>query len=91
MRKYTLLLSGVAGAACALITANAAADPLPPQLSWEKPVRCMTNEEGKTVRVQCETKDDELVCLVASNEAKDGGELNGIKECESVASVDAYK
>lgn len=91
MRKYTLLLSGVAGAACALITANAAADPLPPQLSWEKPVRCMTNEEGKTVRVQCETKDDELVCLVASNEAKDGGELNRIKECESVESVDAYK
>ncbi len=89
-RKRTLLLSGVAGAACALMSAEAAAD-APPQLDWEKPVRCMTNEEGKTVRVQCQTKDAELVCLVAPNELKYGGELNRAKDCESFEPVQAYQ
>jgi hypothetical protein len=90
-RKYTRLLSGVAGAACALISAEAAADPPPPQLSWDRPVRCMTNEEGKTIRVQCETKAGQLTCLVASNEAKYGGDLGRTKECESFEGVEAYK
>lgn len=90
-RKRTVYTSGVAAAACVLISAEAAADPAPPQISWDRPVRCMSNEEGKTVRVQCETKGSELVCLVASNEAKYGGELGRTKECESYEPVDAYR
>lgn len=90
-RKITLLFSGVAGAACALISTQAAAEPPPPQLAWDKPVRCMTNEAGKAVRVQCETKDSQLTCLVAPNEAKYGGDLNRTKECESFEPVEAYR
>jgi hypothetical protein len=90
-RVRTLLSSGVAGAACALIAGEAAADPPPPQIAWDRPVRCMTNEEGKTIRVQCQAKEAEMVCLVAPNEAKYGGDLNRTKECESFEPVEAYR
>jgi len=63
-----MFLSGAAAAALALSTAPARAD-APTQLSWDKPVRCMTNEKGAVVRVQCETRNSQLVCLVAPNES----------------------
>jgi hypothetical protein len=84
------LLSGASAAACALLTQGARADDTP-QLSWDKPIRCMTDEAGKIVRVQCDTKEGKLVCLVAPNEQPYGGDIDHTKECESVESADAFK
>lgn len=89
--KKTLLTSGVTGAALALVSAEAAADPPARHIDWDRPVRCMTTEDNKSVRVQCETKGKEVVCLVAPNEGQHGGELNRTKECESFEAAEAYQ
>jgi hypothetical protein len=51
----------------------------------------MTNNEGKVVRVQCETRNKELVCLVAPNEATQGGELDRTQPCDIITQPDAFK
>jgi hypothetical protein len=60
-------------------------------MAWDKPVRCMVGEDGKTVRVQCETREGQLVCLWSPNEAITGGEIDHTKPCDTVEPVDAYK
>jgi len=76
--------------ALAVFPAAARADAVP-QLAWDKPVRCLTNDDGKVVRVQCETRDKELVCLVAPNEATQGGEIGHTKECDTIEPSEALK
>lgn len=91
-RSTTLLLQGASAAIVALLAQAAHADnPPPPQLSWDKPIRCMTGPDGKTVRVQCETKDGQLVCLVAPNESPSGGEIDHAKPCDTTEAEGAYK
>lgn len=103
--RKTLLVQG-AVAACTLVARAAYAEPpeapppapppaasssTPPQLDWNKPVRCLYTEEGKTIRVQCEKKGEQTICLVAPNEGTYGGEIGHTKECESNEPPDAYK
>lgn len=74
----------------ALPAPSASTGPLP-QMAWDKPVRCMTGEDGKNVRVQCETKDGQLTCLYAPNESIMGGEIDHTQGCDSPESVDAFR
>lgn len=92
MKKHAklLFLSGAVTAALAVFPAAALAE-APPQLAWDKPVRCITNEKGAVVRVQCETRDNQLVCLKAPNDSPYGGEVDHTKPCDSVEPVDALK
>jgi len=87
--KY-LIPPGAALAACTLFPASARAD-APPQIAWDKPVRCMAKDDGKVVRVQCETRNNQLVCLEAPNEPSQGGELDHIKPCDTVEPAEALK
>ncbi|MEZ4307519.1 MAG: hypothetical protein R3F14_05665 [Polyangiaceae bacterium] len=90
-RAWTMLSSGAAAAICAVIATPARADG-PPQIAWDKPIRCMKGEDGKTVRVQCETgKDGKMTCLVAPDEGKYGGELDRTQPCETIESLEAYR
>lgn len=96
MKKHTIsfLVPGAVAAACTFVSAAARADvppSPPPQLAWDKPVRCYSTPDGKLVRVQCETKPEGLVCLVAPNEGAYGGEIGRTKECDGVESADAFK
>ena len=76
--------------------ASAAAAPTdstarPPQLAWDRSVTCFSTPEGKIVRVQCDNRGNQTVCLQASNEGKYGGDIDHVKECDSVQSEAAYR
>lgn len=91
-RALSPFFAGAAAAACTLSVATARADAPPPQLSWDKPVRCILDDENKVVRVQCETQRGELVCLVAPNESPYGGDVDRTRICEGgVEPQDAWK
>lgn len=61
-----------------------------PQLDWSKPVRCLSTPDGKSVRVQCEKKGEQTVCLVAPSQDTYGGDIGHTKECEGYEPPDAY-
>ncbi|MBK8251379.1 MAG: hypothetical protein IPK82_01760 [Polyangiaceae bacterium] len=92
MNKRALTLLSASGTAlvCALVAIPARADGVP-QLAWDKPVRCLTDNNGKVVRVQCETKGDQTECLVTPNESKYGGEIDRAKPCDTVEPEGAYE
>ncbi len=102
MRKSLApVLTSVAALAAALFSTlsstEARADELP-QLSWDKPVVCMRNTKGESVRVQCDVspqdqgKRSPTRCLVAPNSVRgDGGELDRVQSCIYNDDPDAYK
>ncbi|WP_437281064.1 hypothetical protein WME90_11035 [Sorangium sp. So ce375] len=64
----------------------------PPQLSWDKPVRCIHSPNGGTVRVQCEPGPEGERCLVAPDHlAYDGGALDKVQPCDVVEDASAYR
>lgn len=71
-------------------SSSSSSSPASPQLAWDKPVRCMSTTEGKSVRVQCETKGEQTVCLVAPNQDTYGSDIGHTKECEGYEPPDAY-
>lgn len=83
------VLTSVAVSAAALLSASEARSEDLPQLSWEKPVVCMRNTKGESVRVQCDLPPHEqggrrkpTQCLVAPNALRgDGGELDKVQSC----------
>lgn len=83
------ILSSVVALAAALLSPSEARSEELPQLSWDKPVVCMRNTKGESVRVQCDLPPHELGgkktparCLVAPNSLPGGGgELDKVQSC----------
>jgi len=61
-----------------------------PRLRWDRPVRCMHDDHGGVVRVQCDADRGPRTCLVAPDRARDGSELRRINACSFVESEKAY-
>lgn len=59
-------------------------------MAWDKPVRCMVGEDGKTVRVQCNARRTARLSLVAER-GNHSREIDHTKPCDTVEPVDAYK
>jgi hypothetical protein len=53
----------------------------PPTLDWDKPIACLVNEKGQSVRVQCEWTPGGRRCLVAPNALPSGEPLEGVQPC----------
>lgn len=68
--------------ACGTCAAGSARAADTPRLSWDQPITCMKDPQGKPVRVQCtKLPDGTMRCLVAPNELEGGGELTHLAPC----------
>jgi hypothetical protein len=81
-RVLAIRVLAIVTLACASLAARASSAAELPRLDWNKPIRCMLDDDGKPVRVQCGVHDGGKRCLVAPTLGDDGHELRRLNTCQ---------